>query len=281
MAIETTSGNAALIQSQVQQLLISPLEQTSSFLASGVTLIDSNSPVRIPRVSSGATAGFVAEGQLIGDADVAFDEVTALPSTLKSIKVWLPVSNELIRSSAVTGLSTVLQNRLVTDTAKALDSSLYAGSGSANTIKGVVNQTGVQTAELDTTDLDSLLDAVALAHAENVTPNRWYMNPQDYIALRKIHKGTGDKSYVVDPDVHADTQYSLFGIPLTVTNHLALGKAVLADTTQLVVVRDTDASVFIADQTLANYDALAIRVTLRMDLAVTQPKAVVVLTDTP
>lgn len=278
MAVETTASNSTLVAAQVQQLVINPLEQASSFLAAGPQIIDSNQPVRIPRIS-GTSAGFVGEGELIGDGSVTFDEVTALPSSLKSIKVWLPVSNELLRGSAVTGLDSVLKTRLLTDVAKAADAAFYAGAGTSNTIKGIVNQTGVQTGELDVTDLDSLLDAIALAHAENVTPNRWFMNPQDYIALRKIKRGTGDAAYVVDPDVHTDTTYSLFGIPVTVTNHLAVGKAVLADMAHVVVVRDTDANVFVADQTLAAYDSVAIRVTLRMDTVLTQPKAVVVLTD--
>ena len=84
------------------------------------------------------------------------------------------------------------------------------------------------------------------------------MNPADFIAFRKIKRGTGDVSYVLDADVHADTQYALFGIPVTVTNHLAAGKAILADTNAIVVVRDVDAEVKILDQTWADYDTQGI-----------------------
>jgi HK97 family phage major capsid protein len=279
VAIETTSSNSTLIASQVQQLLIQPLEQASTFLAAGPTILDSNQPVRIPRIASGTTAGFVSEGSLISDGNVTFDEVTALPSTLKSIKVWLPVSNELIRGSAVGGLDAVLKNRLVTDVSNALDTALFTGTGASDTITGITAQTGVQTGAFDDTDLNSILDGLALAYAENVTPNRIFMNPADWVALRKIQRGTGDKAYVLDPDAHAADQFALFGVPVTVTNRLANGKVVIADMKHAVVVRDQDASVFIADQTLANYDTVAIRVTLRMDLVLSQPKAVVVLTD--
>jgi HK97 family phage major capsid protein len=235
--------------------------------------------VRIPRIASGTTAGFVGEGQLISDGNVTFDEVTALPSTLQSIKVWLPVSNELVRGSAVGGLDAVLKNRLVTDVSNALDTALFTGTGATNTIRGIINHTGVQTGAFDDTDLNTILDGLALAYAENVTPNRIFMNPADWVALRKIQRGTGDKAYVLDPDAHAADQFALFGVPVTVTNRLANGKVVIADMRHAVVVRDQDASVFIADQTLANYDTVAIRVTLRMDLVLSQPKAVVVLTD--
>ncbi|WP_036368746.1 phage major capsid family protein, partial [Mycolicibacterium austroafricanum] len=92
MAIEVTSANSTLIQSQVANLLVQPLEQASTFLAAGPVVLDSSSPVRVPRVANGVTAGFVAEGAQISDGDVAFDEVTLLPSTLKGLKVLVKLS---------------------------------------------------------------------------------------------------------------------------------------------------------------------------------------------
>lgn len=278
MAIETPAGNASLIAAEVQQLVVNPLEQASTFLAAGPTIIDSNSPVRIPRIATGVMAGMYSAGELIADGDVGFDEVTALPSSLKSIKTWLPISNELLRGSAVVGLDAVLKNRLLTDVSNKLDSLLFTGN-TANEIKGIVNQTGIQTGVFDAADLNSILDGLALAYAENVQPNRIFMNPSDWVALRKIQRGTGDKAYVLDPDAHAADQFALFGVPVTVTNRLPVGKVVIADMKHVVVVRDQDANVYVSQDALAQSDAVGIRVTLRMDLALTQPKAVVVLTD--
>lgn len=155
MTIETTASNGALLQAQVQQLIIQPLQQQSTFLSAGPTIIDSNRQVRIPRIVSGTTAGFVGEGQLISDGTVTFDEVTALPSTLMGIKVWLPVSSELLRGSAVNGLDAILRTRLVTDVANALDAAMWDGTGASNTIKGVFQNTGILTGTLDLTDVDS------------------------------------------------------------------------------------------------------------------------------
>ena len=80
MTIEVTGSNTTLLQSQVAALLVSPLEQASTFLAAGPTILDSANPVRVPRIVNGVTANFVAEGAQITDGDVAFDEVTLLPS---------------------------------------------------------------------------------------------------------------------------------------------------------------------------------------------------------
>lgn len=276
MTIATPAANTALIQSEVQQLLVQPLQQASTFLAAGPVIIDSNSPVRIPRISTVTTPSFVAAGAQIPDTSPGFDEIDALPSSLQSLKSWLPISNELIRGSAVNGLSAILQARVVTDMANKLDDALYNGTGSSNTIKGILAQTGIQTGTLDTTDLNSVLDGLGLLFAANAQPSRIFANPADYTALRKIKTTQGE--YVLDPDAHADTQYSLFGVPVTLTNRLAAGKLLITDQNFVVVVRDSAPSVFISTERLADYDSVAIRTVCRFDLAVTQPEAIVLLT---
>ena len=60
----------------------------------------------------------------------------------------------------------------MTNVSKALDDALLTGAGTSNTITGIVNQAGVQTGELDVAEADSLLDAIALASAAEVAPNR-------------------------------------------------------------------------------------------------------------
>ena len=179
MAIEVTSGNSTLIQSQVASLLVQPLEQASTFLAAGPVVLDSSSPVRVPRIVNGVTAGFVAEGAQISDGDVAFDEVTLLPSTLKGLKVLVKLSNELIRTSVV-GLDAVLRTRLVTDVANALDAALWDGAGTSNTIKGILRATGITTGTLDLTDPDSLIDGLATAQGNKVSPTHWVMTAASF-----------------------------------------------------------------------------------------------------
>ena len=95
MAIEVTSGNTTFIQIAGSKPLVQPLEQASTFLAAGPVVLDSSSPVRVPSIANGVTAGFVAEGSQISDGDVAFDEVTLLPSTFKGLKVFVKLSQRV------------------------------------------------------------------------------------------------------------------------------------------------------------------------------------------
>ena len=116
------------------------------------------------------------------------------------------------------------------------------------------------------TDADSLLDAIALASAAEVTPNRWFINGQDLIALRKLKETTDSAKYLIESDVTAGPTYRLFGVEATVTNKLAEGAAVLADTSQIAVARDLAPSVTLLAERYAEYDEQAIRVVTRYDL---------------
>ena len=285
MAIEVTSGNSTLTQSQVSSLLVQPLEQASTFLAAGPVILDSSSPVRVPRIVNGVTAGFVAEGDQITDGDVAFDEVTLLPSTMKGLKVLVKLSNELIRTSVV-GLEAVLHTRLVTDVANALDAALWDGAGTSNTIKGIFRQTGIATGVLNLSDPDSLIDGLATAQGNKVSPTHWVMTSSSWATLRKNKiAATGSKQYLFDPNggIAGGTELRLFGLPVIVTDNIPAvstkNRVGLVDFSKVVVARDVDAEVKILDQTWGDYDSIGIRVVSRWDTALLQAKAVTLLTE--
>lgn len=277
---ETTATNPELLAEQVSSLLVQPLEAASVVLSSGPQIFDTSGVLRIPRLVSGSTPTFVGEGGLIPDtAEVDFDEIRLMPTNRKSIKLILKYTNELVRQSVI-GIDSVLKTRLTTDVSNALDDALLAGTGASDSITGIINQTGVQTGELDVTDPDSLLDAIALCHAEEVTPNRWFLSSADFIALRKIKDTTG--KYVLEADLTADTTYRLFGIPVTVTNKLAAGKAILVDMNQVAVARDVAPSITVLTERYAEFDMVGLRIVTRYDLGLLHPEGVVVLSaETP
>ena len=76
---ETTTANPELLQEQVASLLVQPLEAASVVLSSGPRIFDTASPLRIPKLTSGASVGFVAEGGEIPEAGVDFGEVVLMP----------------------------------------------------------------------------------------------------------------------------------------------------------------------------------------------------------
>jgi HK97 family phage major capsid protein len=277
---ETTAANPQLIQTQVAKLLVEPLEAASVVLASGVRIFDTAGPLRIPKLTAGANVGFVGESELIPEADVTFGEVALMPSDRTSLKTLIRFSNELLRQSVI-GLDATLKARLVTDVSSKLDTALLTGDGTDASITGVINQAGVQTSAWDVADPDTLLDAIGLAVAAEVAPNRWFMSGADFISLRKLKESGTSSRYLLEADLHAGPEFRLLGIPLTVTNKLPTGKLVLAKTDEIAVARDIAPTVTLLSERYAEYDEQAIRVTCRYDIGLLHPEGVIVLTDTP
>ncbi|EZP36318.1 putative phage prohead protease [Micrococcus luteus] len=272
--VETTATNPELLQEQVAKILIQPLEAASVVLAAGPRIFDTASPLRIPKLVSSTEPSWIGEGELIPEHDVDFDEVTLMPTNRKSVKTLIRFTNELLRQSVI-GLDSVLKERLVFDVARKIDDAFLTGDGADGSVTGIVNQPGVQTAVLDASEPDSLLDALALAHAAEVAPNRWFLSGADFFSVRKIKDTSG--KYVLESDLTTDATHRLFGVPVTVTNKLPAGTAVLANMAEVAVARDTNPTVKILDQRYAEFDEQAIRVTARYDLGLLRPEGVVVL----
>lgn len=274
-----TGNIAELLNDQVAALLVQPLEAASVVLSSGVRIFDTPGQLRIPKLTGSSAVGFVGENQEIPSTHATtFDEVVLMPTDRKSIKVIERFSRESVRQSVI-GLDAVLKARLLKVVGDQLDTALLTGDGTDDSITGIIEQDDVQTAELDVTDADSLLDAIGKAVAAEVTPNRWFLNGEDFIELRKLKEATDSSKYLLEADVTRDATYRLFGIPVTVTNKLDPGVAVLADTSNIAVARDVAPSITVLSERYAEWDQIGLRVTTRYDLGLLHPEAVIVLTE--
>ena len=178
----------------------------------------------------------------------------------------------------VARLDAVLKTRLVKDVSDKLDNALLTGGGASDSITGLIEQDGVQTDTRDPADPDSLLDAIGLAVAAEVMPNRWCVNGADFTALRKVKEASGSAKYVLESDLTRDATYRLFGIPVTVTNKLDEGTAVLADMSNVAIARDLAPSVTVLNERYAEYDLVGLRIATRYDLGLLHPEAVIVHT---
>ena len=283
----STQTAPELTREQVQAILVKPLEGKSVFLASGPRVFDTDgSPVRIPKMGAATVPDWIGENELITEKDVDFDEVTLLPSTMKSVKVITRYSNELARQSVV-ALDAALRDRLVTDVANKIDTQFMSASGDGiTTPKGLFAYSGVQTVAVGgALTLDHLLDAWGKALSANVNMSslRWIMTPREFTALRKVKDG--QNRYQLQPDPTQDGIFRLFGAPVTVTARVPdttgatpTGRAALVDFSQIAVARDMAPSVKVLTERYADYDQQAIRVVARYDAAPLNPQAVVTLT---
>lgn len=274
MATDSTNANT-LIKEQVAEFLVQPLEKASVILNAGATVFNSSEPLRIPTITEGVNPTWVGENEQIPEDEVTTGEIALMPTNRKSIKVITRVSNELIRMATVS-VSSVLEQRIVSDVRTKLDDALLSGDGAANSITGLLNQPGVTTGAFDASDPDSIIDAIGSLNALEVTPNRIIVSGADFTSLRKLKDTAG--RYLLTPDITAGAVGSLFGIPVSVTNKLDAGTAIVGDMSAVAVVRDIDPRVDILRERYADFDQTGIRVVTRYDLGLIRPNAVAVLT---
>lgn len=273
MANDSTTANT-LIKEQVAGFLVKPLERASVILNAGATVFNSSEPLRIPTITEGVNPEWVGENELIPEDEVTTGEISLMPTNRKSIKVITRVSNELIRMATVS-VSSVLEQRIVSDVRTKLDDALLSGDGADNSITGLLNQPGVTTGAFDASDPDSILDAIGSLNALEVNPNRIIVSGADFTSLRKLKDSSG--RYLLTPDITSGAVGSLFGIPVSVTNKLSAGTAIVGDMSAVAVVRDIDPRVDILRERYADYDQTGLRVVTRYDLGLIRPNAVAVL----
>lgn len=287
MAVSSLSA-PELTAEQVQKILVKPLETASTFLAAGPRIFDTDgNAVRIPKLGAATNPAWYGENEQIIDVDVDFDEVTLLPSTMKSVKSLTRFSNELARQSVVS-LDAAIKERLVTDVATKLDTAFWAGTGDGTTTpQGLFNYAGVQTvAGGGAASFDQLLDAwgLALGAGASVATSKWVMRPETFVALRKLKDG--DNRYQLTPDPTQAGVFTLFGSPVVITDKIPFTgtgatratQAALVDFAQIAVARDLAPSVKILDQTFGDFDQQAIRVVARYDAKPLNEKAIVKIT---
>jgi HK97 family phage major capsid protein len=282
MATAIPSGNASAINAALSQAIQAPLQEKSTFLSlPGVQIIDTAAPLRIPiAAATSPAAAFTAPGVVIAEQAVALTEKVLLPTERVGLKSLTPVSNELVRMAAL-NIDAVLTQRIVEDQAIVLDAALWNGAGTSNSIKGILQASGISTsASADLlTDPDVLIDALAAMAEEHVSPSVLVMRPTTFAALRKIKVSDTDSRYVFDPSAAfaAGTQ-QLFGISVVTTTAVPASAVAILDTSRIYVGRDIDSSVVVLTESYGTSDSIAIRCVSRYDVIVTAPAAVNLLT---
>src|SRR5699024_12723422 len=88
----------------------------------------------------------------------------------------------------------------------------------------------------DASDPDSIIDAIGSLNALEVNPNRIIVSGADFTSLRKLKDTAG--RYLLTPDITAGAVGSLFGIPITVTNKMEAGTAIVGDMVAAAVVQE-------------------------------------------
>lgn len=289
----TTSGTAggSFAPTEAADYFFDRLRARSVVLESGVRVVPTMAArLAIPRVLGDATVSWTDEGDEITPSDPNADTITATPRALKAL---VYASNELIADSNPDAQN-VLADNLAKATALKLDLGLLEGTGTAPQIRGLKNQSGIQTLSMGTdgaalTNLDPFADALGMLEEADATgAPAIVMHPRNWRALKKIKEATGSNKPVLVDGAGSPTEgvrRSIDGVPVWLTTQLSTtetqGTATTAnsiyvyDTTQVVVVMRQDATVTTDTSAAFSSDRTAVRVVLRADVVLPDPSGVV------
>lgn len=251
-------------------LILLGLQTESVAAASGVAVANTtNASLHIPRVTADTTAKWASEGEDLQVANPVLDEITSTPKKVGGV---IKVSRELAQDSSPAATKLV-GDSLTRAIAVALDNAFFTNSGAQTKaplgLPGVVGFTPVAGTA---TNLDAFTEAQVKGLGNRTQVRAWYMNATTYLRFAGIKQATGSNVGLLE------TGFAINGIPVYITENLANNVVYGLDTAQaLMVVRDR-AKVEVSDQAFFETDEVAVKVTMRVDFAFPQVKAVTKLT---
>lgn len=267
----TTSGNPTLTRDEIERMLIQPLQQASTFLRVGSPQFTSNGEaVKIPSLTSMGSASYVAEGSAVPDVTPTTSEIELLGSDIYSLKTIVKLSSELVARSFV-DVEAQFAQKLVTDTAWAVDRALWQGSTATTgsptglfSMTGFVNAGTVAGTAISSGDLIDMTTSYLSAYADESSAV-WAISPTNLGRVRKLTDDYGQR--ILQPSLADGRPNTILGYPYVVTAHVPDSAIALYDKNQIAVGYDRSrASVRILDQTFAANDLIGVMVQSRFDV---------------
>ena len=202
MAIETSAGSGgALVPQNIHSEVIELLRARTVVRRLGAQSVPlPNGNLSLPRLASGATAGYVGEGSDVVATEAEFDDVKL---NAKEMITLVPMSNQLIGRAGFQVEQLVL-NDILGAMAVREDKAFLRDDGTSSTPKGFkktatdATRTLAWTGTATLATIDAYLDQLILMLIQSdsllIRPG-WALSPRSYIKLLGLRDGNGNKVY--------------------------------------------------------------------------------------
>ncbi len=302
MTLLTTSAASGhgFAPTQAADFFFQHLTAQSVGLTSGFRTVRTGAArLDVPMVVSDASVNWTAEGQEITPSDVGTDTVQAVPRKLSALTY---ASNEMVSDSNPDAQDMLAAN-LARAAALKLDLGFYEGSGTPPEILGLKNQSGIQTVSMGTdggsfANLDPFADSLGMLAQADAQGSAIVMHPRSWRALIQVKEDSTDSnkpllqqsagSGAAAVEGAVPTRMivgTIYGVPVWLSSQLATDEtqgtstnassAYVYEAPQVVAVMRQDAAVDVDTSAAFSSDRTAVRVTMRADLVLPNPAAVV------
>lgn len=285
-ATDPTSGGF-LVPEQFATDYIELLYPASAVRALRATVIQVPTGVlRIPKLTSGASATYIAENSNITKSEPRFGQITL---AFKKLAALVPISNDLLRFSSP-GANTVVRDDVVRAMAKKEDLTFLRSDGSNGEPKGILNwanaankfAAGTTSLANATADLGKCIQLLMEADVP-ITRGGWVFTPRTWKYLSTVQTTTG--MYAFRDEM---MRGMLWGYPFRVTSQgtntevyfVDFADVVIGESTALRVDVSAEAAYHDGSAVVAAFsqDQTVVRVIAEHDLALRHDKAAAVIT---
>lgn len=231
--VMTTAATGAITGEAVTDNFVPTIQRPDMFIEAlrarqvlsglGATYIPGlTNRVRMPKIATGATAGFVEEAGDVADQSQADDGVTLQPRTLGA---YADISRLLMLES-VPAIEQVVQDDLLRSVADAIELAAINGSGASGNPTGILNTSGVNDLDISAgTDVAALTwaditDLVKLVEEDNGVVNA---NALGFLTNAKVKSKLANTSKVASTDsimLLNDPWNSLYGYPIAFSTNV-------------------------------------------------------------
>ncbi len=232
----------------------------------------------LPKQTGASTAYWVAEGDSLTESNTTYSSVKLEP---KHVGALTALSRQLIQQSNP-AIEQLVRDDFAAVVSLAVDKALLHGTAVAKQPVGILNVTGIQTANLATLSWANIVAMLEKLGLENISPNAIV-----------THAKVATKLQTTVKDSVTGAEYLMqggrvAGLPCHVTNQLdakagspATGRLIAGDFSQLVI-GEWGATEILANPYAAGYyekGDVQLRILHTMDAVVRHPKAFVVADD--
>jgi len=239
----TPGAGGYLVQPEILTDLIQLREQAAVLRPLFSSINVNTSSIEVTSMTSGLSAGWVAELALKPTSDATFGQVTASVFTAAGLA---NVSNQLLADASPSVDSLVTQ-----DIAKRLatleEVAFIDGDGSGKPT-GILNTAGVNSTTLTSTTIPDLLDAIV----DGITniqinyqgnPSHIVMHPRTWARIMKARESTSPSTYLIGAGSTAFGRRAndplpvgeLFGLPVVVTKNIPTNKGTGTNESRVIV----------------------------------------------
>lgn len=270
-----TPNAGPILPEEVSALVVQPVTRESVAMQTATVVTTGSHTFRIPRVTEDPTAAWVAEGAEITPDDMTLDEIDVTPSKVAGLTI---ISRELADDSDPAA-NNVVGDGLARDIARKVDAAFFGALASpAPSGLGALAGTTPVAAGVAFANLDPFAEAMSEAEQLGATLTAFVANPADALALAQLKDATGSNRPLLGVDPTQPTRRTIFGVPLYVSADVTAGTVWGYDRDKVWIVLRDDAKIEVDRSVFFTSDRVAIKATMRVGFAFTQPATVVEIT---